>query len=133
MYLHFEDWTSPLFLSVLDRNGIPHGERIIKIYATERNPHTLIDKPNLTVIESSSEPFREDEFFDYGERGTLSGKQLKNDLDSFGLTEDGKTRVRAFFRFSNTPELGFTQAAMAAKKSDGSWLIDHPFQLIDKT
>ena len=36
MYLRFEDWTT--FTSKLDKKGVRHGGKIIKVFATDENP-----------------------------------------------------------------------------------------------
>lgn len=126
MYLHFEDW-SP-FLGQLNRRGIPHGGKIIKVYPTEEDPRKVFRKETLTVIQSPEEPFSES--YDFGERGVYTGMDLERYLEKRSLTELGKRVTRALFRFAASPEYGFTQRAMAATR-DGKWHINHPIQDID--
>ncbi|HLL61215.1 MAG TPA: hypothetical protein VK338_05840 [Candidatus Nitrosocosmicus sp.] len=49
MYIYFEDWTE--FMFILDKKGIPHGDKIIKVFAIEDNPKQIIGREDLAVIE----------------------------------------------------------------------------------
>lgn len=59
MYLCFSDWTQLAFIKTLNDKGIAHGGRIIKVYASKRDPREVLHKPNLFFLQSSGEPFRE--------------------------------------------------------------------------
>jgi len=128
MYIHFEDWSEPLFVEMLDKKGLPHDGRIIKVFADVDDPRVKFEQSGLTVIEGNSAAFSTEESFDYGERGAYSGPQLEETLAAFDLDETGEFSIRSLFRFSN--EFGFCQAAMSARK-EGQWLIDHPFGDLD--
>ena len=39
MFLHFEDWS--VFLSKLEAKGVPHGDHIIKVFATHEDPREV--------------------------------------------------------------------------------------------
>lgn len=128
MFIHFEDWSSPIFLNQLTTKNIPHGDKIIKVFASDENPNTIFKKPGLVVLEMDDSPFSSEEAYDYGDRGRYSGTQLEKKLAGYGLNDFGKRTMRALFRFSN--QEGFCQAAMETKVDD-KWLIDHPFGDID--
>lgn len=128
MYLHFEDWSNQLFLNQLKAKGIPHGEKIIKVFASVDDPRIILRKPDLVALEISGKPFPKDEIFDYGERGKYSGKMLEEKLLGINLSDFGKEVIRSLFRFAN--QEGFTQTAMEIM-IDGNWLIEHPLGDID--
>ena len=128
MYLHFEDWSDRLYLDLLERKGLPHGGKIIKIFANDEDPRIALAKPDLAIVKSNHAPIGESEVYDYAERGLYSGPELEAVLANHGLNDIGERIVRSLFRFAN--EQGFTQAAMAARKGD-SWLINHPLGDID--
>lgn len=129
MYLHFEDWTSPVLLKQLDDKDMPHGGRIIKVFAGETDVRTIAS-PALTVVEFSGLPFADDEVFDYHARGIFDGATLEKDLATKRLCDAGKQTLRSLFRFSNC--YGFCQASMfMLAQRGGGWLIGHPFADID--
>lgn len=131
MYLHFEDWTYPITLEMLDKRGLPHDDKIIKVFASDKDPRKVLDNPELTVVESRGNRFTKPESFDYVGRGTYPAKSLESALDLYGLNNFGLRIIRSLFRFSYKE--GFSQAAMAAERpSDGDteWLIQHPFEAI---
>lgn len=128
MYLSFSDWSS--FIKDLDRKGIPHGDKIIKVYATREDPRRLLKRPDIFVVESNGDPFTEEEFFKYPGRQAYRGQELEESLVERGLTEDAKERFRAIFRFANLPETQFCQYAMPYTQ-DGKWVFDHPLDIID--
>lgn len=130
MFIHFEDWTVPLFLSMLEAKGMPHAGRIMKVYATYQDPRELMDRPYLTVLESDHSPFRTDEVFRYEGRQSYTGDVLEEKLKELGLQLTGMDVTRSLFRFANQEDTGFCQAAMAAQYG-GKWLFDHPFQDLD--
>lgn len=129
MYLHFSDWS--MFMKTLDKKGIPHGDKIIKIYALEKDPKEVLQRPSLYTHKVDDMPFREDETFSYEERGSYTGPELKAKLTEMGLNEDGKRYARALFRFSNLPEIQSCQYMMSAKNPDGCWMFSNPFDDID--
>lgn len=126
MYLHFEDWS--LFLNQLKAKGIPHGEKIIKVFASKDDLRITLEKPDLIVLEINEKPFLANEVFDYGERGRYTGKELEEKLSTYNLSGFAKETIRSLFRFAN--QEGFTQAAMGLMK-DGKWTIEHPLGDID--
>ena len=128
MYLHFEDWSERILLDELDRKGLRHADKIIKVMASGQDPRITLGKSALTVVSGDGAIFRSDEAYDYPGRETYTGKKLEKTLGSFSLSERGNQAVRALFRFSN--QHGFCQAAMLARTEQG-WLIDHPFGDID--
>lgn len=125
MYIRFEDWTFPYTLNVLNQKKIPHGNKIIKVFATEEDPRVLFEKPTLTVLEVDDSPLT-DEQYDFGERGIYSGKDFEQYLTGKKLTEKAKRVARALIRFG-TP---FAQKAMEARTEEG-YLINHPLDGID--
>lgn len=127
MYLYFEDQSRYLF--ILDQKHIPHGDRIIKTYASETDPRIKLNNPNLAVFEISDSPFS-NEIFTYTGRETYSGIQIEEIIKNLRINDLGKRITRALFRFSNRPDLEFCQTAMSIIK-DGNWLIDHPLGDID--
>jgi hypothetical protein len=129
MYLRFEDWTLPLFLNALDKKGLPHANRIIKIYSSEQDPRQVLGRSALTVIEKPGEKFSDKDEFAYTDRESYSGSDLEDKLSEYRFGEVGKKVTRSLFRFSNA--LGFCQAAMAARRPDGEWIVKHPFRDID--
>ncbi|MFA5933440.1 MAG: hypothetical protein WCV81_04155 [Microgenomates group bacterium] len=129
MYLHFSDWSH--LKNSLDEKGIPHGNKIIKIYAGENDPRVILKRQNLFTIESDGKPFRPNEIFHYENRKSYTGSELEEKLNSLGLDEVAKPRLRALFRFSNLPEIQSTQDMMATKNPDGSWKYNDPFEDID--
>ena len=38
LYLRFQDWLAPIFLGMLNKKGLPHDGKIIKVYGTEFDP-----------------------------------------------------------------------------------------------
>jgi len=128
MYVHFQDWTYPALLESLSDKGIPHGDRIIKVFASDEDPRTSLGRAALTVLDSDSRPFSGGEVYAYPDRRDFSGDELEEELASKNFGDVGTRTVRALFRFSN--QYGFCQASMAAKFA-GAWVMEHPFQHID--
>lgn len=127
MYLHFEDWShAPSATYKLENRGIPHNGTIIKVFASSEDPRTVLNSPQLKVLEIDDSPF-EDEVYEYAERGTFTGLELEAYLEKNNLSELGKRTVRAIFRFSYGE--GFSQNAMGARTEKG-WFFDHPFAAI---
>lgn len=131
MYIHFEDWSNPWFLSQLDKKGIPHGNKIIKACATFQDPRELTGKSSLSVVESDNSPFKEVEVFRYEGRRNYTGTELEEDIARMGFGDVGKATIRAVFRFANKEGAEFCQAAMAAKYENGMWRFNHPFDDLD--
>lgn len=133
MYLRIEDWSLPFVIGMLEARGLPHGEHVLKVFASEVDPrfNQLFNRKNITIFEINDEPFQEDETFDYLGRETYTGSQLNDRMQELGLSHEAARRVRALFRFANLPETGLTQQAMQLKNQEGNWLIDHPFGDID--
>lgn len=129
MFLHFSDWST--FLETLDKKSIPHGDKIIKIYACPYNPRELLNRPKLFTVEGQDTPFTEKEVFSYPGRESYPGPKLEARLTEVGLKEDAKRHLRALFRFANSPEIQSCQWMMSAKNPDGSWMFAHPFSEID--
>jgi hypothetical protein len=134
MFLHFEDWSAPGFLTQLEDKGLPHAGKIIKVLATQDDPRELFGKPDITVIEEDDQEFREDEVFGYEGRRFYAGRQLKEELSAMVLSDSDRREIRALFRFAYRE--GFSQAAMALKAQGisgrlGRPRIDHPFEDID--
>lgn len=127
MYLYFEDATK--FLFMLDQKGIPHGDRIVKVFASENDPRVRILRKGLVIIESPHYSL-DQEKFSYGQRGVYEGGDIESMIGAFGLNSLGQEIVRSLFRFSNRPDLGFCQAGMALTV-DGKWLINNPLGDID--
>ncbi len=129
MYLHFEDWTDPRLLQSIEERGMTHGDRIIKVLASDVDPRVVLGRSALTIVESSGEVFASNEMYSYPRRRTLTGDELEDCLALYGLSQVAQRSIRSLFRFSNAQ--GFCQAAMAAQKSKQQWLIRHPLQDID--
>lgn len=129
MYLHFEDWSEPMWLNHLESKKLPHVGRIIKVLASGADPRSVLERPGLSVVESSGAPFKPDEDYDYYPRSIYTGPDLESQLASYNLSDFAQRIVRSLFRFANSQ--GFCQTAMAAKKDDSDWLIDHPLEDID--
>jgi hypothetical protein len=129
MNIHFQDWSDPALLEQLVKKELPHAGKIIKVFATDENPRIVLGREALTVVTASGLPFTEEEEFEYPGRGTYSGPELEDTLQAYGIGEVGPRTLRALFRFSN--QNGFCQGAMAANKTSGEPLIDHPFEEID--
>lgn len=129
MFIHFEDYTQ--FTWVLDKKGISHGGRIIKVFATRDDPRSIFDKPTLQSLQLSDEPLTEMDKFDFGERNIYTGSDYEIYMTNHVFTELGKRIARTLIRFASQENTGFTQAAMNAKYKDGSWLISHPLEDID--
>lgn len=129
MYLRFEDWST--YLYILDNKGIPHGDRIIKVFASLEDPREISDKKTLTVEMSDGSAFKPSECFDYGERGSYSGKDLEEYLEEKKLPPEAKEVVRALFRFSNRPDLRFCQTGMSIYDNEGKPVINHPMEDMD--
>lgn len=128
MFIHFEDWLLPQFISTLRAKGLPNIGKLIKVYATYHDPRETTSRFFLAVCESDHAPFKAEEVFTYKERESYLGNNLELKLDELGLQTVGRDVSRALFRFAN--KYGFCQTAMAAKH-EGKWLFDHPFQDID--
>lgn len=129
MYIHFSDWS--MFMGTLNKKGIPHGDKIIKIYACKEDPRTILKRPTLYIDEVSDAPFTEDEVFDYNDRGSYTGPKLEAKLTEMGLDEEGKKYARALFRFANSPKIQSCQLMMSVKNPDGSWMFSNPLDDID--
>jgi len=117
-----------MFLGKLDADGLPHDGRIIKVFASSEDPRFLLGMPDLAVVQANGHPFTNDEAYTYEDRGTYSGAQLQEVVQSYELPAVGRFGVCSLFRFSNSQ--GFCQAAMAARKGN-DWLIDHPLKEVD--
>ncbi|GEM_PF-2245192 len=128
MNLYFSDWSG--FLNQLSNKGILHGGRIIKVYATEKDPREVLGRPNLFILQSDGEPFTKDEIFSYPERESYKGTDLEEEMIKIGLTEDPKKHLRALFRFANRKDLEACQYAMSVKEN-GAWRFKHPFEDLD--
>ena len=131
MYIHFEDWS--VFRFKLTNSGLPYGDNILKVFATQENPRgeKYFNRPMIAVFKSDDSPFGDDEVFQYQNREEYSGKNLEEKIAEMGLTEDATKRVRALFRFANREDTQFTQTAMQLRDNEGNWLISHPFEDID--
>jgi len=130
MFIHFENWSAPIFISMLERKGFPHAGKIMKVYATRLDPRELLGRSSLVVLESEHSFFKEDEIFHYKDRESYRGDLLEARMEDLGLGVMGKEVTRALFRFANRQEASFCQAAMAAKL-EGRWLFQHPFEDLD--
>lgn len=128
MYVHFQNWTHQTLLDSLSERGIPHGDRIIKAFATDEDPRIILGRAALTVLPGDPHPFSDQEVFAYPDRSEFVGSELEEELASKNFGDVGIRTVRALFRFSN--QYGFCQASMAAKFA-GAWVMEHPFQHID--
>ncbi len=122
MYLRFEDWSAKLDL--LDRKGVVHGGRIIKVKATDEDPRERFGKNNLAIIESSGKPFTDD-VFNFGKRGIFTGKDLEETFLAKGLNDIALRTVRALVRFSTRQDTGFAYVGMQIKVGS-KFLLDHP-------
>ncbi|MDO8570669.1 MAG: hypothetical protein Q7R97_03745 [Candidatus Daviesbacteria bacterium] len=129
MNLHFSNWSA--FMPLLDQKGIPHGDTIIKIYGSRRDPREILKRPSLFVFNINDSSFGKDEVFKYQNRESYTGLILENKLEEIGLNEAGKEYARALFRFSNLPEIQSCQFMMSIKNPDGKWMFDNPFVGID--
>jgi len=125
MRLHFEDWSS--YTNVLDRKGISHGGRIIKIYTGEDLGR--FRKQNLVTVESSDEPFGS-EVFDFGERGKFTGRDIENAILARTTNKDAARIARSLLRFSLREDTGFVYAGMQVKVGE-RFLINNPLDEID--
>lgn len=128
MYLRFEDWSQ--FTGYLDRKGISHGGRIIKIYATDEDPRIKFGKEGLAVVESSDEPFKSDEVFDFGERGVFTGQDLEDAISAKQANELAGRTARALARFAVREDTRFAYVGMQVKVGE-RFLIQHPLDGID--
>ena len=121
----------PGLLRHLDGKGLPHADKIIKVFSSDERPDTRFKKPDLAVIESADEPFRDDEVFAYEGNGTFTGSDIEARLAALGIDDKAKEHMRALFRFENRPDLGFCQASMAAKNTDDTFRFTDPLAGID--
>lgn len=124
MYLHFEDWSS--FIPWLDQRGVKHGEKIIKVYASDEDPREKFNKSTLAVVESSDEPFTEDDVFDFGERGVFTGLDYERSMAERGVNDKAARIARALARFATREDARFAYVGMQQVKADGTFLIGHP-------
>ncbi len=129
MFLHFSDWSE--FIKSLEEKGIPHGGRIIKVYASHEYPGNTLGRLTIPKVEVSGEPFTNNEVFAYPERESYTGTELEEEMTRKGLSEAAKFYVRALFRFANSEELQACQFAMSLKDEGGNWMFDHPFEDLD--
>ncbi len=128
MHIRFEDWTEAMYF--LERKKVPHGTKIIKIFASDEDPREKYGKATLKVVEVGDEPFREDEVFDAGNRGTFTGKDIEEAIAAKGTNELAVRTARALARFALQPELKFAQTGMEIKV-DGQYLLNSPLEGID--
>lgn len=128
MFIYFEDWSYSGNFETLDAKGMPHGDKIIKVYPADKDPRILDEKyANVRVVEVSDNPFKE-EIFHFPERGTFTGMDIENAFNTAGYPESAKPFGRALFRFA-TEEFQTTDAISI--QIDDVWVIDHPIQTID--
>jgi hypothetical protein len=128
MYIYFEDWSE--FLGFI-RKDLPHGEKIIKVYASPEHPKSKYGRDDMAVVEVDDTSLRDDEIFCYEGRGEYSGADLEKILDEKRFSDEAKRRIRALFRFDNQENTRFAQEAMATKTPEGDWIIDHPLEDLD--
>lgn len=129
MFLFFEDWSEPMFMSALDEKGIPHGDRIIKVMASDKNPRESL-RPEIAVFESDDGPLTT-EAFRYPDRGVFTGSELEERLAKSGINDTSVRIVRALFRFANRKDVQSCQEAMSIKNDRGEWVISNPLEDID--
>jgi hypothetical protein len=129
MFLHFQDWTP--FLSQVNPD-LPKGNSLLKVYPTQESPQSpnLFSREEIITFNEEDSPFRDDETYDYGERGIFAGTDLEAKLSQLSLPNEQERQARALFRFANRKDTQFTQEAMKLKTHEGKWLIDHPFENI---
>lgn len=123
MYLRFEDWTT--FTSKLDKKGVRHGGKIIKVFATDDDPKKKFGKPTIVVVESSDEPFTDGNVFDFGERGIFTGLDFERAIAEKGVNDKAVRIARALARFSIREDTGFAYVGMQVRVGD-DFLLDHP-------
>lgn len=128
MFIRLEDWSHPIFFSQIQRKGVPHGDRFIKIFASEENPRLYTAKP-IHVFESSGTPFRADEMYQYPNRDSFTGMDLEKEVQHLMLSSHGQERVRALFRFAHH-DIGIIPHIMSVQEN-GEWVFSHPFEEID--
>lgn len=124
MYLRFEDWSS--YIPWLDQRGVKHGEKIIKVYASDDDPREKFRKPTLAVVESSDAPFTDEEVFNFGQRGVFRGTDFERAIAERGANDKATRIARALARFATREDTRFAYVGMEQIKNDGSFLINHP-------
>lgn len=129
MYLRFEDWSMPILMERLNDKGVTHGDKIIKVFATDEDPRITYKKDSLSVVEINDEPFR-DEVFDFGERGIFTGQDFEQGIMRKGVSEHAAKTARALARFATREDTRFAYVAMRLKAGE-DFLIQHPLDGID--
>ncbi len=130
MYIHLEDWTHPLFISQIEEKGVPHRNKLLKIFSSPEDPRKfLVDKSELKVTEISGELFDQEEIYYYQDRGKYRGEELERTTQDLQLGMKGQEVLRSLFRFANT-EVPLIPNIMAMQEN-GMWVFDHPFDEID--
>ena len=128
MYLYFSDWTTPNNIAEMEKRGFPHNERLIKVFASERNPSESVSRA-IATITSSGEPFSQD--FKFPGRGPWLAEELEEYLAYHHLTEEASKKARALFRFANLPDLEIVHLAMLVKNAiTGEWHFKHPLATV---
>ncbi|HEY5442209.1 MAG TPA: hypothetical protein VIJ68_01585 [Candidatus Saccharimonadales bacterium] len=115
MHVYFEDWTTPGSLEALTERGVPHGYRLIKVFASARNPREVLARQSLMTKIAAGGTFTPDEVYDYGDHGVYTGTEVEQVLAGYDLTNGGNHVARSLFRFSN--QWGLYQAIRLARES----------------
>lgn len=129
MFLYFSDWTNLQNLRMLDEKGLPHYDRLIKVFATQKDPAIELRRDIITVISDGSE-FTKD--LAIPGRGLYLAQEMEAFLNYMHITEEAKEKTRALFRFANTTEMAIVNLAMLVKNTiTGDWHYHHPLRVID--
>lgn len=131
MLLYFSDWTTPQNLEHLKKNGFLNAERLIKVFASRKDPSAELGR-KITIVESESDPFDPNIEFKYPGRGPWLGSDMEVYLSHFHLTDDAKQKARALFRFAQSPEMEIIQLAMSIRNAaTRDYHYHHPLAIID--
>lgn len=125
MYLYFEDWSA--FIADLEKKNVPHGGKIVKVFASEHDPREYFDNPRLSVVETDAAPLHQQDFYFHNNR-VFPGEEIEALMGDVGLREPARRIVRALLRFADSAEIW--QEEMDIRVSCRR-LINHPLDKID--
>lgn len=129
MFLYFSDWTSPQNISRLENKRFPHTGKLIKVFAKEQDPSINLNR-HISTAEFSGEPFNQ--AYRYPGRGYWLAIEMERYLLHYHLPEEANNKVRALFRFANSPEMEIASLAMSIRNAETDNLeYSHPLKIID--
>jgi hypothetical protein len=125
MFIHFENWS--FSKGILDKKGIFHEGKIIKVFATSLDPRELFGNSRIKAIKVSSEPFK-NEIYEFTDGVIWKGKDLEENLEKKGISEKEKQIARTLFRFQT--KILFPGNSLKEIKINPQLIAEDPFGVI---